>query len=121
MTQKAMTKSFKKLTAHLAGTNTDNPLPSHDSDESLANHFADYFISRIDKSHENFIGIQVFAPEVTDVPIFKEFTPLTPCQVTKFVADMQTKSYELDPIPTCFKMNASSPHPYNNSHYQYLT
>ena len=38
--------------------------------------------------------------KVRDAPIFKEFTPLTPSQVTKLVADMQTKSCELDPIPT---------------------
>ena len=42
-------RKLYKLTAHLAGINTDNPLPSHDSDESLANNFADCFISKIDK------------------------------------------------------------------------
>ena len=35
--------------AQLAGIRTENPLPPHNSDESLANHFADYFISKIDK------------------------------------------------------------------------
>ena len=80
---KGNNRKLYKLTAHLAGINTDNPLPSHDSDESLANHFADYFISKIDKIHENFIGIPAFAPEVTDAPIFKKFAPLTPSQVTQ--------------------------------------
>ena len=61
---------------------------------------ADYFISKIDKIHENFIGISAFVPEVTDAPIFKEFAHLTPSQVTKLAADMQTISCELDPIPT---------------------
>ena len=97
---KGNNRKLYKLTAHLAGINTDNPLPPHDSNESLANHFTDYFISKIDKIHENFIGIPAFAPEVTDVPIFKKFAPLTPSQVPKLVVDMQTKSCELDPIPT---------------------
>ena len=60
---KGNNKKLYKFTAHLAGINTDNPLPSHDSDESLANHFADYFISMIDKICENFTGIPAFAPE----------------------------------------------------------
>ena len=97
---KGKNRKLYKLTAHLAGINTDNPLSSHDSDESLANHFADYFTSKIDKICENFIGIPAFAPEVTDALIFKKFAPFTPGQVTKIVADMQTKSCELDLIPT---------------------
>ena len=68
---KGNNRKLYKLTALLARINTDNPLPSHDSDESLANHFADYFISKIDKIRENFFGIPAFTPEVTDAPIFK--------------------------------------------------
>ena len=61
-------KKLYKLTAHLAGINIDNPLPPHDNDESLTNHFADYFISEIDKICGKFIGILVFVPEVMDTP-----------------------------------------------------
>ena len=68
---KGSNKKLYKLTAHLAGINTNNPLPPHDSDESLANPFADYFISMIDKICENFIGIPAFVPEVTAAPMFK--------------------------------------------------
>ena len=78
----------------------DNPIPLHDSEESLTNHFADYFISKINKICEKFIGIPAFVPEVMDTPILKKFAPLTHSQVTKLIADMQTKSCELDPIPT---------------------
>ena len=54
--------------------------------------------------------------------MFKMFAPLTPSQVTNLVADMQTKSFETrSDTYTCIKMNASSPHLYNNSHYQHLT
>ena len=49
-------KKLYKLMAHLARIRTDNPLPPHNSDESLANHFADYFISQINKIQENFSG-----------------------------------------------------------------
>ena len=93
-------KKLYKLTADSARIITDNPLPSHDNDESLMNHFADYFISKIDKIHENFTGILAFVPKVMDTPTLTKFTPLTPNQVTKLIANMQTKSCELDPIPT---------------------
>ena len=43
-TRRALTKSSTKLMAQLVGIRTDNPLPLHNSDESLAHHFADYFI-----------------------------------------------------------------------------
>ena len=49
MDLKGNSKKLNKLMAQLAGIRTDNPLPPHNSDESLANHFADYFISKINK------------------------------------------------------------------------
>ena len=49
MDLKGNNKKLYKLMAHLTGIRTDNPLPPHNSDESLANHFADYFISQINK------------------------------------------------------------------------
>ena len=71
-------KRLYKLTAYLAGINPDNPLSLHHDDESLTNHFADYLISKIDKSHEKFIGIPVFVSEVRDTPTLQKFAPLTP-------------------------------------------
>ena len=97
---KGNTRKLYKLTAHLAGINTNNPLPLHANGESLTNHFADYFISQIDKIHEKFIGIPGFVLEVLDTPTLKKFAPLTLSQVTMLIANMQTKSCELDPIPT---------------------
>ena len=35
-----------------------------------------------------------------DIPTLKKFAPLTPIQVTKHIANMQTKSCEFNPIPT---------------------
>ena len=97
---KGNTKKLYKLTAHLAGINMDNPVPLYDNDESLTNHFADYFISKVDKIHEKFIGIPAIVPKVMDTPTLKTFAPLTPSPVTNLIAKMQTRSWELDPIPT---------------------
>ena len=86
--------------AHLSGIRTDNLLLPHNSDESLANHFADYFITKIDKIQDNFSQTPVFIPEATDIPTLQKFAPLTAEQVTNLISSMQTKSCELDPIPT---------------------
>ena len=86
--------------AHLSGIRTDNPLPPHNSDKSLANHFADYFITKTDKIRDYFSQAPVFIPEATDIPTFRKFAPLTTEQVTNLIFSMQTKSCELDPIPT---------------------
>ena len=93
-------KKLYKLMAHLTGARTDNPLPPHDSDESLANQFADYFITKIDRIRDNFSQTPVLIPETTDIPTFQRFAPLTTEQVTNLISSMQTKSCELDPIPT---------------------
>ena len=66
---KGNTKKLYKLTAHLAWINTDNPLPLHDNDESLANHFVHYFISKIDKIHENFTRVLAFVLGVMDTQL----------------------------------------------------
>ena len=93
-------KKLYKLMAHLTGARSDNPLPPHDSDESLANQFADYFITKIDRIRDNFSQTPVLIPETTNIPTFQRFTPLTTEQVTNLISSMQTKSCELDPIPT---------------------
>ena len=77
MDSKGNNKKVYKLMAHLSGIRTDNPLPPHNSDESLANHFADYFISKIDKIQENFSQTPVFISEATDIPTFQKFAPHT--------------------------------------------
>ena len=100
MDSKGDDKKLYKLMAHLSGARTDNPLPPHNSDKSLANHFADYFIKEIDKIRDNFSQAPVFIPETTDIPTFRKFDPLTTEQVTNLISSMQTKSCELDPIPT---------------------
>ena len=86
--------------AHLSGARSDNPLPPHDSDESLANQFADYFITKIDRIRDNFSQIPVHIPEATGIPTLCRFAPLTTEQITNLISSMQTKSCELDPIPT---------------------
>ena len=100
MDSKGDNKKLYKLMAHLSRAITDNPLPPHNSNKSLAKHFADYFITKIDKIRDNFSQTPLFIPEATDIPTFQKFAPLTTEQVINLIFSMQTKSCELDPIPT---------------------
>ena len=110
-----------KLTAHLAGINTDNPLLPGDNDESLTNHFADYFIWKTDHIHEKFIGIPAFVPEVMDTPTVKKY-----CS-SYAMSGHQAYSWHANQMlwvrthtHTCIKINASRSHLHNNSHHQHL-
>ena len=100
MDSKGNNKKLYKLMTHLSRIRTDNPMPPHNSDESLANHLADYFITKIDKIRDNFSQTPVFIAEATDIPTLQKFAPLTAEQVTNLISSMQTKSCELDPMPT---------------------
>ena len=68
-------KKLYKLMAHLTGARSDNPLPPHDSDESLANQFADYFITKIDRIRDNFSQTPVPILETTDIPTLSKICP----------------------------------------------
>ena len=108
---KGNNKKLYKLMAHLSGARTDNPLPPHNNDESLANQFVDYFITKIDKIRDNFSQAPVFIPEATDIPTFQKFAQLTTEQVTNLIFNMQTKSCELKShTHTHSQMSTTYPH-----------
>ena len=75
MDLKGDNKKLYKLMAHLSGVRTDNPLPPHNSNESLANHFADYFLTKIDKIRDNFSQAPVFIPEAQIFQSFENSLP----------------------------------------------
>ena len=47
------TKCLYKLVAKLAGAKAENPLPGAQSDIELTENFADFFIGKIKKIHDN--------------------------------------------------------------------
>ena len=92
-----------KLVNSLTGKKDLNPMPESPSDEVLAEGFAEYFITKIDKIRENFTNTECYQP-ITDEPIpeFTCFNVLSESDVEKLVGFLQTKTCELDPIPTIF-------------------
>ena len=94
-------KKLYKLVNSLTGKKDLNPMPEAKSDTSLAEGFADYFITKIDKIRENFTGTEQYQAILDEsIPEFTSFSVLSESEVEKLVTSMQTKSCELDPIPT---------------------
>ena len=83
------------------GTKPQNPLPNDaNNDEDLANSFADFFQSKIEKIHEIFVAIEAYNSESNGTPKLCQFAPTTESEVKAIIMTMKSKSYEVDPIPT---------------------
>ena len=93
-------KKIYRLVNNLTGKSTENSLPNFiKNKEELATNFADYFMDKIHKIHDN------LQHHDKDKPTKLKITPLTKCDemnvdvVTQIIQLMATKSCELDPIP----------------------
>ena len=82
------------------GNNTENPMPKAKSDEELAQQFADFFLEKIQKIRKIFQDITPLQTQESDIPKIRSFSPMMESQVKKIIMEMQSKSCELDPIPT---------------------
>ena len=94
------TQALYKLTTNLMGSDTSNPMPKGKSDEELADQFASYFVEKIDKIRKLFNDTPAYNSVTSDIPRLRKFSPLTEKQVKSTMMSMQSKSCELDPIPT---------------------
>ena len=82
------------------GNNTENPMSKAKSDEELAQQFADFFPEKIHKIRNMFQDITPLQTQESDIPKIGSFSPMPESQVKKIIMEMQSKSCELDPIPT---------------------
>ena len=71
------TKGLYKITCNIAGQDMANPFPKADSDEILANEFADYFIENIDKICDQLNTKPTYQPGDTTVPRLRKFRLMT--------------------------------------------
>ena len=92
-------KKLFSLVNSLTNSGPGNPLPEGNS-QDLANEFADFFLSKIERIREKFEGTKPFECETDCGFQFKRFPPLTEKQVESIIRAMNTKTCELDPIPT---------------------
>ena len=84
----------------IIGRPSENPFPKSDSDEQLAEEFAEYFMAKIKKIQDALENHPIYKPEHQNVDQLKKFQPLTEQEVLKIIGKMACISYEIDPIPT---------------------
>ena len=92
--------------AKVTGCTSVNPLPEMDSDEQLAEDFADYFLNKIVKISDDLDQYGKFVVESHEhVKELQAFYPLSETEIHKVINKLQTKSCELDHIPTYLMKN----------------
>ena len=94
-------KKLYRLSNELIGVYKQNPMPDHQDDQQLADEFADFFLQKIVKIRDLFTHIEEYdTTSDLRIPQFTKFASLTEKEVSELMSEMQTKSCELDPIPT---------------------
>ena len=97
---KGDTKKLYNLVYGLMGKEKSSPLPDHTDKESLANDFANYFMSKIEKIREELEGYILYKPQGWNIREFSNFRLFSDEEVRTIIMGMKTKSCEMDPILT---------------------
>ena len=92
-------KALYKMVNTLMGISSDNPLPNHTSDKDLAEEFADFFMDKI-QIRDNLTENPTYEPTKKSTSRHTEFSPFDQTEVKKMILSMETKSCELDALPT---------------------
>ena len=98
-------RALFKISQSLLGQKQENPLPPHESVQSLANDFGEFFSTKISNIMDYLDGIQTDIPIQADPPRtvvrpLQEFRPVTQEEVKEIISSSPSKSCDLDPLPT---------------------
>ena len=86
--------------SNITGVHKDNPLPDSESNQDLADKFADYFMEKINKTRDALKDKPLYQPTCRNALELNIFNPVAEDEVTKSIKKLATKSCELDSIPT---------------------
>ena len=75
-------------------------MPRNKMNIQLADEFAEFFIEKIHRIRQQFTYTDAYISESSDIPHLSQFSPLTEKEVGRVINSMQSKSCELDAIPT---------------------
>ena len=67
-------------------------MPQGKTDTQLAEEFAEFFIDKIDKIHQQFQNTVAYISEANDIPQLRKFNPVTESEVEKIINSMHNKS-----------------------------
>ena len=93
-------KKLYSVVNGLIGRTVENPMPESESDEQLAEDFADYFMEKIKKIQDSLSSYQKYKSNHKSTPTFSAFKPITEEEAAKLIGKMAGKSCELDPLLT---------------------
>ena len=94
------TKMLHSITNKLLVDQHTQQLPSDDDDTHLANIFCDYFAQKIDNIRNNFTLTTETEETLPQDIKFDQFRPVSIDEIRKVITSYNSKSCELDPIPT---------------------
>ena len=96
-------KTLFKVTKNLLGRNEEAVLPTSSSSKELAQTFSDFFIDKIDGIRDKISSdteTKIGAVTTKEIDTLVEFIPVSQDELEKVISKSQSKSCELDPIPT---------------------
>jgi hypothetical protein len=97
---KGNSKKLYQFVKDLTGSKSENPMPPVEDENTLADKFADHFMDKIKKIRESLKDFENYKPLVKDVPPFGSFESLSEDEIKMLISQLQTKSCELDILPT---------------------
>ena len=96
-------KYLYKMVTSLSGVKKENPMPSAESDQLLAEEFTDFFIEKINKIQENLDHFDLYEPTTMEqTTVRQSFLTLSTLEVKKLIMDMKHKMNELDLLLATF-------------------
>ena len=69
----------------ITGVHKDNPLPDSESNQDLADKFAEYFMERINKTRDALKDKPLYQPTSRDTPELNSSNPVAEDKVTKYI------------------------------------
>lgn len=97
---KGDSKKLYRIIKELTGSRTENPMPPVDNENTLADQFADHFMNKIARIRDSLKTYENYKPARKNVPSFECFVELTEDEIKKLINELQTKSCEIDVLPT---------------------
>ena len=94
-----MPRQLYKIISSLIGQDNTNPLPDAQSDQELAEQFAEFLLQKIETIQEKF-NITPHMTEPNDIPQLTKFSPISELDLCKIIKAMPLKSCDLDYIGT---------------------
>ena len=93
-------KKLYNLVNNLMDGNLDSPFLDSESDEMLANEFADFFMEKIKRTRDSLEAHSTHDPQAIAKSFMCKFEQVTKKEVAKCIREMASKSCKLDTFPT---------------------